>query len=66
MEITGCMKQHLIIFKLMKQVFCKEYICDCICCLQIDFENCSNEKNTVDIDEDDVDLEELEQENWSN
>ena len=59
MEITGCMKQHLIIFKLMKKVFCKEYICDCTCWLQFDFANCSNEKNAVDNDEDDVDLEEL-------
>ena len=28
MEITGCMKQHLIVFKFKKKVFCKEYICD--------------------------------------
>ena len=29
LEITGCMKQHLNVFKLKKKVFCKEYICDC-------------------------------------
>ena len=61
MEIAGCMKQHLTVFKLTKKVFCKEYICDCTCCLQFDFKNCLNE-NAVDNDEDDAGLEELDKE----
>ena len=56
MEITGCMNQHLIIFEIEKKDSCKEYICDCTCCLQFDFKNCSDEK-AVDNDENDADLE---------
>ena len=44
-----------------KNVFCKEYIYDCTCCLQFDFENCSNE-NAIDNDHDDADLGELDKE----
>ena len=55
MEIMGCMKQHLIIFKPKKNVFYKEYLCDCISCLQFDFDNCSNE-NTVDNDDTDLEV----------
>ena len=62
MEITGCMKPHLIVFKFKKNVFCKEYICDCTYCQQFDFKNYSNE-NAVDNDEDDADLEELDKKN---
>ena len=55
------MKQHLIIFKFNKKVFCKEYLCDGTSCLQFDFENCSNE-NAVDNVEDDADVEEFDEE----
>ena len=27
-ELPGCMKQHLIIFKSKEKIFCKEYLCD--------------------------------------
>ena len=42
-ELPGCMKQHLIIFKPKEKIFCKEYLCDCNSCFQFDFENCTNE-----------------------
>ena len=42
-EVKGCMKQHLMIFKPKQPIFCKEYLCDCASCLQFDFENCSSE-----------------------
>ena len=48
-------------FSSSRKVFCKEYICDCTCCLQFDFENCSNE-NAVDNDEDNADFGELDEE----
>ena len=61
MERSGLMKKHLIVFKLKKKVFCKEYIWDWTCCLQLVFENYSNE-NAIDTDEDDSGLEELDKE----
>ena len=42
-ELPGCMKQHLIIFKPKEKIFSKEYLCDCNSCLQFDFENLTNE-----------------------
>ena len=41
-ELTGCMKQHLIISKPKEKIFCKEYLCDFNSCLQFDFENYTN------------------------
>ena len=35
-EIPGCMKQHLIVFKSKQTIFRKEYLCDCASCLQFD------------------------------
>ena len=61
LDITGCMKQHLIVYKPKKKVFRKEYLCDCTSCLQFDFENFSNE-NAAHNGEDDVDLEEIDEE----
>ena len=55
------MKEHVIILKSRKNVFCKEYLSDCTFCLQFDFEDCSNE-NAVDSGEDDADLEEFDKE----
>ena len=54
MEIKSCMKQNLIVFKPKKNVFCKEYLSDCVSCLQFDFGKCSNE-NAVDNGENDAD-----------
>ena len=48
-ELTGCMKQHLIISKPKEKIFCKEYLCDCNSCLQFDFENYLN-KDAVHYD----------------
>ena len=57
-EITRCMKQHIIISRPKKKVFCQEYLFNCTSCLQIDLENCSN-GNAVDDSEDVADLEEF-------
>ena len=54
MEIIGCMKQHLMIFKPNEPVFGKEYLCDCTCCLQFDFKNFCNENLSDDNDDDDT------------
>lgn len=53
-EIPGCMKQHLMIYKPNEPIFCKEYLCDCTSCLQFDFEKCLSE--TVDDVDDNVEL----------
>ena len=58
MEIKCCMKEHVIVLKPKKNVFQKEYRCDCTSCLQFDFKDCSN-YNAVDNCEDDADLEEF-------
>ena len=42
LEITGCMKQHLTLFKPKKEQFCTEYLCDCASCLQFHFDDCIN------------------------
>ena len=46
------------VLKPKKNVFGKEYLCDCASCLQFDFKDCSN-YNAVDNCEDDADLEEF-------
>ena len=58
MDIKCCMKEHVIVLKPKKNVFSKEYLCDCTSCLQFDFKDCSN-YNAVDSCEDDADLEEF-------
>ena len=40
MKIPSCMKQHMIVFESGKQVFCKEYLCNCGPCLKFDFKDC--------------------------
>ena len=50
-EIQGCMKQYLIIFKPNEKCFCKEYLYDCTFCLHFDFENCTNEDVDVDVED---------------
>ena len=61
-EITSCMKHHIIIFRPKKKVFYQEYLFNCTSCLQIDFENYSN-GNAVDNSEDVADLEEFNKKN---
>ena len=53
-EIPGCMKQHLIVFKPKQTIFREEYLCDCASCLQFDFENCNCEAAyyAADVDDD--------------
>ena len=61
-EITGCMKQHLILFNPKKEQFCTEYLCDCASCLQFHFNDCinkavSSEKNPqADADAEEIDI----------
>ena len=41
LHIAGCMKQHLFDYKPgSKKILCREYLCDCLLCLQLDFKNC--------------------------
>ena len=53
-EIPGCMKQDLIIFKPKQTIICKEYLCNCASCFQFDFENLNNEAvyNAAGVDDD--------------
>ena len=37
-EILNCMEQHMILLRPQKEIFCKEYLCDCTAFLQFDFE----------------------------
>ena len=40
-EIKGCMKQHLIVLKPNStEIVCREYLCDCSHCIDLDFDNC--------------------------
>ena len=41
LPIAGCMKQHLFDYKPgSKKILCKEFLCDCLQCLQLDFDKC--------------------------
>ena len=41
LPIAGCMKPHLFDYKPeSKRILCKEFLCDCLQCLQLDFEKC--------------------------
>ena len=45
-ELKGCMKQHLMVFEPnATNIMCREYLCKCNQCLQLNFEHCvdSNE-----------------------
>ena len=40
-EIAGCMKQHMFVYTPnSKEIMCKEYLCDCSKCLQLNFDSC--------------------------
>ena len=69
LPIAGCMKQHLFDCKpRSKMILCKEFLCDCLQCLQLDFDKCmklSAEENPVapvnsiyNEDEDNLDVDE--------
>ena len=45
MEIRNCMKWHITIFETGKELICKEYLCDCGPCLNLDFKNCQRKEN---------------------
>ena len=39
-EIAGCMKQHMFVYTPnSKEIMCKEYLCDCSQCLQLNINN---------------------------
>ena len=57
MEITGCMKEHLIVLNTIKLVFCREYLYNCTYCLQVHFM-----KMLLIYGEDDADLKEFDEE----
>ena len=41
LPIAGCMKQHVPDYKPgSKKILYREYLCDCLQCLQLDFNNC--------------------------
>ena len=41
LPIAGCMKQYLFDYKpVSKKILCKEFLCDCLQCLQLDFDKC--------------------------
>ena len=41
LPITGFMNQHLFDYKPgSKKILCKEFLCDCLQCLQLDFDKC--------------------------
>ena len=45
--INGCMVQHMLLFKPnCNGVVAKEYLCDCIMCLALSFDNCENKEDT--------------------
>ena len=47
LPISRCMKQHLFDYKpRSKKILCQEYLCDCLQCLQLDFNNCSKLSET--------------------
>ena len=50
-ELQGCMKQHLIIFRPNEKYFCKEYLCDFTSFLHFDFENCTDEDVYVELED---------------
>ena len=49
MEIPGCMKQHLMLFTPNCSVTCREYLCDCVSCLQLKFDECFKEQDAADV-----------------
>ena len=60
LEITGCMKQHHILFNPKKEQFCTEYLCDCVSCLQFHFDDCINKAVSSEKDpQADADTEEI-------
>ena len=44
------MKQHLMLFTPNCSVTCREYLCDCVSCLQFKFDGCFKEEEAADVD----------------
>ena len=65
-EIAGCMKQHMFVYTPnSKEIMCKECLCDCSQCLQLNFDNwcCSfqsDEIETLNLEEEFVDSSNIE------
>ena len=50
-EIKGCMKQHLLVYKPNStEVMCREYPCGCFECLQLNFDNCCSSNQLDDME----------------
>ena len=50
-EIKGCMKQHLFVYKPNStEIMCREYLCDCFECLQLNFDSCCSSNQLDDIE----------------
>ena len=50
MEISGYMKQHLMLFTPYSSVTCREYMCDCVWCFQFKFDECFKEQDAAEVD----------------
>ena len=49
--MKGCVKQHLFVYKPNStEIMCREYLCDCFECLQLNFNNCcsSNQSDGIE------------------
>ena len=64
--IKGCMKQHLIVFKVNStEIVCREYLCDCSHWIDLDFDKCSSSEFSDDAgDNAEEDFEEKEYESY--
>ena len=50
-EERSCVKQHLFIYKPNStEIMCREYLCDCFECLQLNFDNCCTSNQLDDIE----------------
>ena len=50
-EIKGCMKKYLLVYRPNStQITCREHLCDCFECLQLNFDNCCSSNHLDDIE----------------
>ena len=57
-EIKDCMKQHLFVYKPNStEIMCREYLCNCFECLQLNFDNCCSSTQLDDIENTDTEEE---------
>ena len=64
-QIKGCMIQHLIVSKSNStELVCREYLCDCSHCIDLDFDNCSSSELLDGADNDTEEFEVKEYESY--